>query len=223
MNSLRNFGRYGLIIIPILCALSCGTGKLLEAFQLGKRAGALALKNHISHSKEDNLKNETRGSEINLETKNHNNGSNEPAKNPSTRLADQDLESSIINPNQPFIGSLPYYCNPLQYPAHIINAAAACKPYLNQIYQGQSVRWTDLYGAANDDDNWNYGRRGWGRNRYDGDEKYYRYDLYNDDDDFRHYNGRDRGYDQEHYINRHGRVNDDSGYQQGTSHNERHH
>lgn len=218
MNFLRNTGRYGTIILALL-SLSCGTDTLREAFLLGKKVGSL--KNPLSHSSKedalDNSENEPKGRTNTAEQE----------KKTSQQPARKDDDSSIINPNQPFIGSLPYYCNPLEYPAHIINAAAACKPYLQQIYQHQSIRWTDVFGSQNPSDclhrgfygrnNYGYDRRNYG---YDCDDDYPDLSRNDDDSDGRHYRYLHNVYERQkhHGRNGHNYGNDDDFSSKGHHH-----
>ncbi len=163
-------GRFSVLSIPLLLLVSCGSDKspLEAAFLAGKKLGHTeAIKNEVVPTQEEVNPNEAVIEEApviessttttaypttvnTIPSASYPAGVNNlPSGYPNgfqTTLGDVPGAAPHLGlgASQPFAGSFPYYCDPTSYPAYVIKAIAACRPFLTQIFPA-GIPWTDLY------------------------------------------------------------------------------
>ena len=196
----KPFGRYLVLILATLLAVSCGSDKSEEAAFLAKKRGQTeTLNNEATHTPSMNETAQplpleeapvvqpvasyspTIPGPSSLPLTVQNVGTNFSTSTPQNDKTPFDVPAAntqlgLGNFSQGFNTTMPYYCDITRYPAHIVNAIAACKPFWSPISNGP-IPWTDLNRHGRDD--YGYGRYGRGRGLLD------RYDEYDDGRDFR--------------------------------------
>ncbi|MCA9507170.1 MAG: hypothetical protein KC505_01960 [Myxococcales bacterium] len=143
MKLVIKIGCLAASISSVIIVSSCGNDDLLQAYLAGRRSKQEAPEE--TKLLNESQRNEDLHSELSLASKSTKNSPQEKTNNSTSIRKESQLSENDDNYVGPFIGQLPYYCNPLRYPAHIINTAKACRPYLRKIYQGQSYPWTEAY------------------------------------------------------------------------------
>ncbi len=181
---------YLLLTLPALFAVSCSSNTSQEQGFWAKKMGQTeTIKNEVTPSASINetiLTESTPTGQAPMTTETiTSSNSYQSSSNPSS-FNGQATNSTLNlgNYSQGYHGPFPYYCDPTRYPAHIINAIAACKPFLGQINSG-TIPWTDLFGSRHryrdrlGDHYPNYSSYG----NCDSDDDYDNFSDYNNDDD----------------------------------------